>query len=391
MANTMNNGESLGVALIALLSAMKERLRLQRESPLLRDAAFNVFEACHCAHTEAVHSRFLGALLTPNGCHGLGDQPLRLFLKGIGDKTNLQIEYASVVCEYADNRAKNDPTSEETRGNRLDLFITDGVTRIGVEVKIGAYDQERQLSRYREVVGKEPQNALYYLTLEGREPSERDAHAIPVSFKHHIRTWIGQLIHLAAEMPRLRETLRQYLDLLTLLTETTMEYADLLFKDAESYKAAKAIVSHFPEAERLRLTCELQRVFREGFGVKRLDVQVEVSDITGRFGGLFIGMPNEEEVWLAYEFQDSGFRDPCLGLKWKKEALSCEEKHIKDGWRQSPWWPLWKWGVMGNTAYSEDVWPSMVLFDKEKCTDWANKVIQELLSAYELYKRELCK
>jgi hypothetical protein len=178
---------------------------------------FNVFRILRIQRFETrTHSPLLRALLDPKGDHGQGAKFLQLFLAECGvPDASFEAEGATVREEYYIG-----PKTEDS-GGRIDLFLQDRRgRRLGIENKIDACDQENQVQRYKQFLGK---GELLYLTLLEREPS--NAATLPlgsvrcITYRHHITAWLEACRRHAATAPLVRETLSQYLRLIQELTQ----------------------------------------------------------------------------------------------------------------------------------------------------------------------------
>lgn len=113
-----------------------------------------------------LHTRFIYALLNPDGKHYQGTRFLELFLNSIGRKDWLDLSSVIVRKEHC-------PIGH---GEQIDLYITDGARQIVIENKLNAKDQKYQVKRYLTAVGAtEPAQAddtlFIYLTKGRQRPS----------------------------------------------------------------------------------------------------------------------------------------------------------------------------------------------------------------------------
>lgn len=116
---------------------------------------------------EVIICRLLASLIESNGLHGLGIEPLRLFLKNTHVKetyTNDELYNATVETEelISDNR-------------RVDIVIHIDNDVIPIEVKLYAKDQDAQLNDYFHYYNKNAKKnikKIYYLTIDGKIPSK---------------------------------------------------------------------------------------------------------------------------------------------------------------------------------------------------------------------------
>jgi hypothetical protein len=191
-----------------------------------RGELFNVFNVIGLWSEEVrLHSAFLAELLDPKGRHGLQDAFLKEFIDvaGISD-LNFETSNSTVLTEYYIGK------KEETTGGRIDILIQSEDKAIIIENKIYAPDQENQLLRYSNY-GKEYAKGGYrllYLTLDGKAAdvfsTGKNINIYkPLSYEKHILDWLNRCVEKSACQPLLRETIRQYIELIKQLTNNTMD------------------------------------------------------------------------------------------------------------------------------------------------------------------------
>ncbi|MDX1902595.1 MAG: PD-(D/E)XK nuclease family protein [Thermonemataceae bacterium] len=193
---------------------------------------FNVFSILRVDNAELQHSRFLTELLNPNGLHQQGIKFLELFCKQLG-------------IEGFDYLKAKINIEKSTDDGRIDIWIDDEKSVIVIENKIYAGDQDQQLLRYHTVIDKRfPKAYLFYLNLWGTQPSEQSKQGLKegkdftiISYKTDISKWLESCLKEVTLVPIVRETIRQYLNLVKNLTgqslnrQFIMEMIDILKKD----------------------------------------------------------------------------------------------------------------------------------------------------------------
>lgn len=234
----------------SLLKDTGTLVKHQREIDLLKGENFNLFSILKMESNEnKTHSAFLRELLAPDGSHLMGDKFLQLFIEKINYAGALDYKSTSVKVEH---HVGTVDLLNKT-GGRIDIYIEDSYgNTISIENKIWAGDQEAQVERY--VKHNEGKNTVYYLTLNGNEPSAESKgeltsgdHFLKLSYKEEIKNWLECCLKEAAEVPILRESIKQYIILIKKLTntmgsETSKKLAELIF---DNYEAAEAIHSNF--------------------------------------------------------------------------------------------------------------------------------------------------
>ena len=200
--------------------AENKRIREEREA---RGDFFNVFSILGMEHYEvSTHSAFLAELLNPNGSHGKKGAFLKMFVEAMPphdtDKATLNADDAKVCTEMS------------TAEGRIDIIIEfHGSYAIIIENKIYAGDQELQLERYRNYAEKAYRGfTLFYLTLDGREPSEwstgekqDNPYWTCISYRDNIKKWLQKCAEISGE--NIKATIRQYIALIDKLTGQEME------------------------------------------------------------------------------------------------------------------------------------------------------------------------
>lgn len=155
----------------------------------------NLFYMLGIEHNEVLICRLIAALIQPNGLHGLGTKPLKMFLQKIGVNNIESLDKAEIVLE---EKIDND--------RRVDIVIYLDKKVIPFEVKIWAKDQESQLFDYYhyyknryESFNNYDIDKIYYLTPNGKEPSEESLNnldiksVIQISFKKQISEFLIEL------------------------------------------------------------------------------------------------------------------------------------------------------------------------------------------------------
>lgn len=263
-----------------LLSGVKRIADHQAEIKRLKGEQFNLFSILGVESAEnKTHSAFLGELLNPRGSHGMGNRFLELFLVEIGAVGHLDLKTSiSVVLEYHIDWTDY----EKETGGRIDIYLRDGNGRtVSIENKIYAGDQHRQIARY--VNHNKDRNRVYYLTLDGSEPSagsrgdfnKKDEHYHCISYRHTIIDWLTQCMKEAADFPILRESIKQYVILIQKLTgqltddKMIAEMDDLI---EGNYEAAKLVAANF-ERVRWKVATSYLRLM-----VKQIEQQLTPAD-----------------------------------------------------------------------------------------------------------------
>lgn len=178
---------------------------------------FNIFSILNVETDEQnTHSKFIAYLLSRDASHGYCNLFLKKFLETIG-LTDLDFNPNSYVVhtEYFIGFKNED----STHGGKIDiLLIDDKSNTIIIENKIYASEQHNQLLRYRNAF---PNGKILFLNLDGTGSTEKSSENIKydiISYKKDIVNWIDHCQKLSVDNPVIRETLKQYKNLIKKLT-----------------------------------------------------------------------------------------------------------------------------------------------------------------------------
>lgn len=212
-----NNVEKLLNEIGKLVVAQNERTK-ERYS---HGELFNVFNILGLESNEVrLHSALLAELLRPNGMSGVGNAFQKAFLAILGLPENYIVD-GKVSVELSIG------TTTDTEGGRIDIIMEDGNHAIIIENKIYAQDQPAQLLRYTNFARDNYPHGyrLLYLTLDGKEASDDSAQGCPyqcISYKNEISKWLEECARISFDRPLVRETIRQYINLIKQLTNQSM-------------------------------------------------------------------------------------------------------------------------------------------------------------------------
>lgn len=212
-----NNVEKLLNEIGKLVVAQNERTK-ERYS---HGELFNVFNILGLESNEVrLHSALLAELLRPNGMSGVGNAFQKAFLAILGLPENYIVD-GKVSVELSIG------TTTDTEGGRIDIIMEDGNHAIIIENKIYAQDQPAQLLRYTNFARDNYPHGyrLLYLTLDGKEASDDSAQGCPyqcICYKNEISKWLEECARISFDRPLVRETIRQYINLIKQLTNQSM-------------------------------------------------------------------------------------------------------------------------------------------------------------------------
>lgn len=143
-------------------------------------------------YKEVITCRLIKAIIEPDGFHGLGNEPLKLFLKEVLGVETTELKETEIVLEepIKDNR-------------RVDIAIYNNGVVYPIEVKIWAKDQKNQVFDYYNYYEKDKKEStidkIYYLTPDGHWPSKESQKNLEsgkikcISFFDDINRFLGLL------------------------------------------------------------------------------------------------------------------------------------------------------------------------------------------------------
>ena len=179
---------------------------------------YNILTAVRNANAEVgMHSNFLSSLLKTDGDHYQGDLFAKLFIEHVldipdfGKKIEVDVEEAT-----KDNR-------------RIDFTIKSEKYYVGIEMKIDAGDQDKQISDYYDDLIKKVEKKsikkdkvlIYYLTTHGKKASEASHQGKPykqISFKKHIMNWLNEAQKQVSNITNLNNAIEYYRDVVKMIT-----------------------------------------------------------------------------------------------------------------------------------------------------------------------------
>ena len=250
-----------------LLQSTGAILEKHEEIARLKGENYNVFRVLGIEHREdELHSRFIAELLNPTGSHDQGTVFLKMFLeqvvKPLTSDSLPEESKAKVYREYYIGGVKI--AGDESTGGRIDLFITDETRHISIENKIYAGEGEHQITRYCNY--KPDSNLVLFLTLRDDDEASTEKPYHPISYREHIIPWLESCQKHCADLPILRETIKQYIITIKGLTGgLTMQKMDEDLKKlmGKNIDAAHAIYSNYESFVEKKVEKNLQELFKE--------------------------------------------------------------------------------------------------------------------------------
>lgn len=225
---------------------------------------FNMFTILRKESDEVyLHSRFLSALLDPNGPHKLGKLFLNSFLNRIGS----DFDYDEKSLEVYPNNQNRSEYKE------IDICFIDRVAKNAVMIENKIYHEDTnhedkgQLENYygrliEEDKIPEDRIEVYYLTLDGHEPSEDSVKLSGkypelqdkvkcISYSVEILEWLRSIVKECYNKPSLRESIIQYIKIVEYMTKNDIsiderkEITSLIGMNEDNLMSAKLLIDNF--------------------------------------------------------------------------------------------------------------------------------------------------
>ena len=353
---------------IKLLEHLQGVIKFESKRKKITAEDFNIFNILGISHLEvSTHSKFISNLLDPCGSHYQGSIFLELFLKKIDIEG---FDYANAYIEVE---------KSENKYGRFDIFITDDKNwTIIIENKIHAGSQEEQLGRYIKYLketSKTKNKKLLYLTLanefdndshcnedysSGIGISQREKEFLKpqgvktvddiklykhITYSKDILDWLIDSQKEAVSLPRIREVIEQYIQIIRELTNkpegmAMNEIRDYIKKDKEHYNA----LTECCEAYNNIRTDLIKKVFEDIKVIiknKYPNAKIENSiEEDGTEKGLIFQSTKYKNVSLQCVFEGNLKGDLFIGI-WNegKEQLQLPKL---DGWKEGNGW-IWKY------------------------------------------------
>jgi len=188
------------------------KLSEERKAQKLRGLNnYNILTAVRKANAEVgMHSNFLYSLLNTEGDHYQGDLFARLFAKYVLDIQDLG-KNIKVTPEFA------------SENRRIDFVLESDTYMVGIEMKIDAGDQDKQIADYYDYLVKNAKDKtvkMYYLTphiKKASEKSHRNRPYIQISFKDHIIKWLNEAQKQVPNITNLNNAITYYRDVVKMI------------------------------------------------------------------------------------------------------------------------------------------------------------------------------
>ncbi|MFR9592718.1 MAG: PD-(D/E)XK nuclease family protein [Rikenellaceae bacterium] len=371
-----------------LLSEVNNILAIEKqeqEAKQKRGENFNVFRSLGLWSEEVrLHSRFIATLLNPRGNHGLYDAPLNAFIEVLElsefDTSNAIIEVEKHIGMITPNHMS---------GGNIDIIISNQNRAIVIENKIYAGDQPKQLFRYdsycKDCYKAKGGYDLLYLTLNGKSASEESLYTLGeddymrISYSSHIISWLERCLELSKNHSLVRETTKQYLNLIKQLTHQNMDNIKKkelieLFAKAENYDSVVAITE-------LR-GAVINNIFRSHFVnnlqaylSRTMDCEISTRESDCSQYGVS-KIKNYDEKYFQIWIKPSNWKHCAIGLQFNSKyrkalnyGIRCYDGQLEgnlklEGFHSTGFW-LVQQSLQNKYYYNWDMHIHSLMFDKE--------------------------
>ena len=343
---------------------------------------FNIFSILQMESDEvATHSRFIAELLNRKGRHGQKDKFLSLFINRFSNNYEFFPARSKVVVEHHIGKVDTE------KGGRIDILIKDDKQNvIMIENKIYAGEQHNQLLRYKNAF---PKGKLFYLTLFGDDSSQKNSHSLydKLSYETDIIEWLEDCKKESVNIPILRETISQYVNLLKKLTHQNLnkkmnqDIINRILRDRNSLSAYKTLFDLHKDLKK-KIIFEIVQNLNLMFESKGF-LNIQTIDLKND-RGLLISFQNENlikaNLKLQLNFEGSNFSGLIIGFvnsspKQAKDYQLLEM--VKDEFpkaKQSDWWNIYMYYEEYRDWYFAGL--NKIYFDNERTfyNDLENKV-----------------
>lgn len=218
---------------------------------------YNIFEVLGVEYKEVIMCRFIGNLLEPKGKHGLGTEPLRLFIRNVLNDEDFggNLEEAIITLE--------DSTDN---GRRVDIVIYLKDKIYPIEVKIWAGDQNEQLKDYYKFYFGDSKDAqIYYLTPNKHSPSDKskgegedslkDEQIVRISFTKDIKNWLTEVCNIKGATETIKSVIRNFMEVIDKMGNDSKELYEIEemlgldngMYDSEAIEGAILLLKHRDE------------------------------------------------------------------------------------------------------------------------------------------------
>jgi len=265
---------------------IKEFLAEQKLQRLRGLNDYNILKVVRNPNEEVgLHSRFLYSFLDINGEHYQNDLFVNIFIKNVLELN----DFGRVL------RVEKEDLTDKNR--RIDFTIKSEKYLIGIEMKIDADDQEKQIYDYHkfleDVKTDNQEVIIYYLTKNGNKASECSHQGTKykqISFKKDILKWIEECQKEVKNITNLNYAFEEYKEIVEIITEEKKEKVmnlvkKILEKENEDWlKIAEEIHKAYPKIMEIKtkeILEDIKKLYNDSefHDDKALDIKINENTI----------------------------------------------------------------------------------------------------------------
>ena len=374
-------------------------LRLKQES-------FNVFSILRKeTEEEKLHSAFIAELLNVKGNHNLGDKLLAIFInKIIG--VDFKIDNSIIV-----------KTEKQLKNGRADIYIKNNRKEVVlIENKIYAGDQEKQLIRYSNHKNSSEVSKLYliYLTLNGKDADEISTKSksnelisgkdyFTISYRDDILDWLEMCLKESVNHPTLRETIKQYINLVKKITgQLTDDYMEneIYSEIKNNFKTAKLIADNIWKVQEMEVQLFIEELGEYIENKLGSNWEITVDKVNKKWGGISVRSKDwSPNTWVKFEGQSKiATTSSIYGIHAYRNLYDRKEINerlanieiLKTGnFRESDYWPFCK--TIINFGKSSEIEKLFVTKERKILLEQLGKLMIDLSKECEPKLKELIK
>lgn len=305
---------------------------------------FNLFSLLGVETNEvSTHSRFIGELLNKDGTHGQNTVFLKAFIKQF-NIADFDLDSSIVSLEhFIGNVSEN-----STVGGRIDILIRNEVNKhvILIENKIYALEQKNQLTRYKKQF---PNSSLFFLTLFGESSNQADNDLLDyytISYSVDMIRWLEECRKESANVPILRESIGQYINLVKKLTYQNLnqtmdlEIVKRILIDKSSFRSVSMLVNSRDAVRRQILIDDIFPLIRDvanEFELFTDHTDERFLDGTGRWLSFSFNNEKSKKLGLYFGFMfnvANGFNQLMFGIAFLDKTKLPEHEIVKGEFKQ---------------------------------------------------------
>lgn len=369
--------------------------RILRREKERRGENYNVFEVMNAQQDEVhTHSAIIASLLNPKSNHGCKGAFLQLFVNNLVESipevaNPIALDTDFDKCHVDVERYIGRISSDYETGGRIDIIVESEKRdkAIIIENKIYAEDQEKQLYRYRNyAITKYKNFIILYLSLDGHNPnktsttgkmfsmSNENKDFYCISYESFIRDWLVRCKEKAVSFPIVRETITQYYNLISKLTNQVMENStrekliDLLANKDNISALFKIRNIHYDVLNKVCNTTLIEQVQEVAKELGML-YKCPPRDWHTLYSQFFFYKPEWNHFCIGFEFMGKDLKNFNYGIRYKDksdigkfldvktEILDKIERASNFRWESNSWWASF-------TPFKYPNWNNDVAFER---------------------------